>query len=358
MNNGVVLLVPAYQPSPCLPEIVSTVIGEPDGPIQSVVIVDDGSGPAYSDVFGQLGSLPGVTILRHAVNLGVGAALKTGFNYVLVTLPDAPGVVTADADCQHAAVDILRVARKLAAEPDHMVLGVRDFGPEVPFRSRFGNILTRVIFRMFTGKRINDTQTGLRGWPRSALLRCLRINENGFDYLLECLLRTETPMVQVPIQTIYLDSNRSSHFNPIRDSMRIYFLFLRYCGASLLAFTVDSTVFYPVLFYTGNPAISMIAGRVASVSVNFFVVRNLVFQSGAGVFKSLAKYVALVAASGLIAYTMIIFMNTRLGLPVAVAKLAAEGLLFLGNFVIQRDLIFTRRADVAKSQVSPERYDV
>jgi putative flippase GtrA len=225
-----------------------------------------------------------------------------------------------------------------------MVLGVRDFGPEVPFRSRFGNIMTRVVFRLFTGRRIADTQTGLRGWPRAACIRCLRVNENGFDYLLECLLRVEAPLVQIPIQTIYLDKNRSSHFNPVRDSMRIYFLFLRYCGSSLLAFAVDSAVFYPVLFYTGSLPLSQIAARAASVSVNFLVVRNLVFQSGASVALSLAKYLALVAASGSIAYTLIRFIHTQLGLPIVAAKLIAEGLLFLGNFAIQRDLIFTRKS--------------
>ncbi|HKV39433.1 MAG TPA: bifunctional glycosyltransferase family 2/GtrA family protein [Blastocatellia bacterium] len=342
MNTALVLLVPAYQPSRCLPEIVSTVTS--DGCLDSVVVVDDGSGPEYCDTFQKLGSLPNVTVLRHAINLGVGAALKTGFNHVLVKWPESPGVVTADADGQHAAVDILRVARALAAQPGHMVLGVRDFGPDVPFRSRFGNILTRVIFGLFTGRRIGDTQTGLRGWPRAACMRALRINENGFDFLLECLLRFEAPIVQVPIQTIYLDNNRSSHFNPIRDSMRIYFLFLRYCGSSLLAFVVDSAVFYPVLFSSGNLALSQVAGRAASVCVNFFVVRNLVFQSGGSVIKALAKYLTLVAGSGLIAYTMIAFMHARLGLPIAAAKLAAEGLLFLGNFVIQRDLIFTRKS--------------
>jgi glycosyltransferase involved in cell wall biosynthesis len=344
MKTGLVLLVPAYQPSSGLPGIVSTVIGDRSECIDSVVVVDDGSSPDRAETFRQLALLPGVTVLRHAINLGVGAALKTGFNYILVKWPEVKGVVTADADGQHADVDIVRVAQALASHPDHLVLGVRDFGPDVPFRSRFGNILTRIIFRLFTGRRIADTQTGLRGWPRPACLRSLRVNENGFDYLLECLLRIEAPIVQVPIQTIYLDNNRSSHFNPIRDSMRIYFLFLRYCGSSLLAFAVDSAVFYPVMFYSGNLALSQIAGRAASAFVIFFVVRNLVFQSGVSVAKGLAKYLSLVAASGLIAYTMIGFMHTRFHLPIVVAKLAAEGLLFLGNFVIQRDLIFTRKS--------------
>lgn len=344
MNTGLVLLIPAYQPSKALPDIVKTVTSDQSQPVDSVVVVDDGSGPDYSETFSQLEAIPNLTLLRHAVNLGVGAALKTGFNYVLVKWPECKGIVTADADGQHAPADIVRVAQSLAAHPGDMVLGVRDFGPDVPLRSRFGNILTRIIFRLFTGKRIADTQTGLRGWPRSACLRCMRIVETGFDYLLECLLRTEAALVQVPIQTIYLDNNRSSHFNPVRDSMRIYFLFLRYCGSSLMAFAVDSAVFYPVLFYTGNLFVSQVAGRTASVCVIFFVVRNLVFRSGVSVVRGFVEYVALVAVSGSIAYSLIVLLHGRFHLPVVASKLLAEGLLFLGNFVIQRDIIFTRKA--------------
>ncbi len=223
------------------------------------------------------------------------------------------------------------------------MLGVRNFGPQVPLRSRFGNIVTRRVFRLFTGQNISDTQTGLRGWPLATCPQNLRIGLNGFDYQLECLLRAQAPFLQVPISTIYIEGNRSSHFNPVRDSMRIYFVFLRYCGSSMFAALVDSALFYPVFFATGNIALSQACGRIAAAAANFLVVKRVVFQSGAPVKTVLLKYLALVVASGLISYGMIQFLHSAFGLPVPLAKIAAEGLLFLGNFAIQRDLIFTKR---------------
>jgi len=354
LNPALVLVIPAHRPSANLPDLVAEVMEDPSQCIQAAVVVDDGNGPECADVFERLASLANVTVLHHAANLGQGAALKTGFNYALVNYPGAIGIVAADADGQHAPADIVGVARVLLEHPRNIVLGARQFGPDVPLRSRFGNVLTRHIFRVFTGRQVSDTQTGLRGWPREACLRNLRLDMNGFDFQLECLLRAEAPMREIPIQTIYLDGNRSSHFNPIRDSMRIYFLFLRYCGSSLFAAAVDSAVFYPLLFLTGNIALSQFAGRAVAGLANFPVVRNLVLKSGSSVPLALAKYVALLAGSGLISYGMIQLFHSQFGLPVAVAKIVAELLLFIANFVIQRDLIFTRKRSGESAHASAE----
>jgi putative flippase GtrA len=344
MGNGIILVIPAYHPSERLPQLLGEIFAlDTEGSIEATVIIDDGSPIAHAHTFEQLGAMPRVTILRHAVNLGMGAALKTAFNYALVTWPEARGIVAADADCQHAPVDILHVASTLALRPDSIVLGCRQFGPDVPLRSRFGNIMTRYVFLAFTGKRVSDTQTGLRGWSRESCMRTLRIPLNGFDFQLECLLRAEAPVCEVPIKTIYLEGNRSSHFNPVRDSMRIYFLFLRYCASSLFAALVDSAVFYPVYYTTGNLAASQFAGRAAAVCLNFPVVSRLVFQSRQRVFRPLLEYLALAIASGLMSYGLIEWLHTREAVPVPVAKILSEGLLFLGNFTIQRDFIFSRR---------------
>jgi putative flippase GtrA len=341
-NDGVVLVIPAHQPDAALPDLVAQVMRDPGGNIRSAVVVDDGNEKDCARTFDQLSGIPHVTVLRHGVNLGVGAALKTAYNHVLVHHPNAVGVVSADADLQHAPEDIVNVAKALAAHPHHVVLGVRSFGGDVPFRSRFGNIVTRYVFRLFTGYKIRDTQTGLRGLPLAACGRNLRVELNGFDYQLECLLRAREPFLQVPVQTIYLNENRSSHFNPVRDSMRIYFLFLRYCGSSILATAVDWSVFYPVFFLSGSPALAQVSGRAAAVCANFFVLKNVVFRSGVPLMAALAKYLALVAGAGFLSYTMLQFLHLRFGFPIPIAKIVAESLLFLGNFSIQRDLIFTR----------------
>ena len=338
--RGVVLLIPAYRPTDALSALIAEVRPQRDN--LAVVLVDDGSGPAFQTLFARLESQSGITVLRHAVNLGKGAALKTGFNHFLLAFPDAIGVVTADADGQHSAADILNVARELEQNPDQLVLGVRAFAGEVPWRSRLGNGLTRRIFQVFTGANIIDTQTGLRGWPRHVCAESLPIPINGYDFELECLIRAHGRVRQVPIETIYLDRNRGSHFDPIRDSMRIYFVFIRYCGGSLIAALIDSLVFSIVYRATGNLAASQISGRAVALAIAFAIARNVVFHSHTSVVGSFLKYLALVVVMGFVSFSLMGLLHRTTGLPVLVCKISAEALLFLANFSIQRQLVFRR----------------
>src|SRR6185436_13782275 len=130
-----------------------------------------------------------------------------------------------------------------------------------PMRSAFGNNLTRGVFRFFTGQRLRDTQTGLRGLPVALCTRCLRVPLNGYDFELEMLMVAgrEFRITEVPIETIYIEGNKSSHFNPLWDSLRVYFVFLRFCGSSLITAVVDNTVFIIALPLTGSVGWSQVA---------------------------------------------------------------------------------------------------
>ncbi|HEY3442220.1 MAG TPA: bifunctional glycosyltransferase family 2/GtrA family protein [Paludibaculum sp.] len=339
------MLIPAYQPGAELESVVSAVLRlDVEGVLSAIVVVDDGSDAACGAVFQRVAALPGVTLLRHAVNLGKGAALKTGFNHCLVTWPESCGVVTADADGQHAPADILKVARRLMEHPNALVLGAREFPAQIPLRSRFGNILTRLVFLVFTGKLLRDTQTGLRGWPAAQCRDSLRVPIQGYDFELETLVRGRGGAIEeVGIETIYLDGNRASHFNPLRDSFRIYFVFLRYCGSALLAAGVDTLVFSAVYARFGELALSQAAGRIVAMCVAFLVLRSVVFRSDVPPWITFARYAALVAFSGWVSFGLIELLRDHAHLPVLGAKLLAEGLLFLGNFAIQRQFIFTKR---------------
>jgi putative flippase GtrA len=346
-----ILLIPAYQPGSELESVVAAVQRlNNDGVVAAVVVVDDGSAEACRPVFERVAALEGVAVLRHAVNLGKGAALKTGFNHCLVTWPEACGVVTADADGQHAAADILKVARRLAEKPRALVLGAREFPAHVPLRSRFGNILTRFVFLIFTGKMLRDTQTGLRGWPSEQCRESLRVPIQGYDFELETLVRSRGGEIEeVGIETIYLDGNRASHFNPLRDSVRIYFVFLRYCGSALMAAAVDTLVFSLVYARGADLAVSQAAGRTVAMCVAFVVLRSVVFRSDTAPWITFARYIALVAFSGWVSFGLIEVMRDQANMPVLAAKMLAEGLLFLGNFAIQRQFIFTQRRQTLSS---------
>jgi glycosyltransferase involved in cell wall biosynthesis len=222
----IALVIPAFRPPPLLPDLIAKISSlDNEHLIDSVIIVDDGSGPAYATIFEAAARLPRVTIVRRDANGGQGAALKSGIAHALATYLDLAGVVTADADGQHAPDDVVNVARAFAARSNALLLGVRTFGAGVPLRSRFGNILTHYLVAWLAGLHVTDTQTGLRGWPRRGCERNVRNSANGFEYNLSTLLAAAAAgdaIVEMPIRTIYEPGNPSSHFRPLHDSIRIY----------------------------------------------------------------------------------------------------------------------------------------
>jgi glycosyltransferase involved in cell wall biosynthesis len=226
--RSLAVLVPAWQPESVLARLVEDLATAGFG---AVLLIDDGSGEEWVHLFEALERLPGVYLVRHEENHGKGRALKTGFHYVQTELPELSGVVTADADGQHRVEDIVRVGRALESATSGAVLGVRAFSGEVPFRNRFGNLLTREVFAALTGVRLSDTQSGLRGFSRELLPELQRIDGERYEYettVLATLCRRNRAPVEVQIETIYLENNRSSHFDPLRDSMRIYAALLRF----------------------------------------------------------------------------------------------------------------------------------
>lgn len=232
-----IILIPAYQPDDELIKVIAGLAGS--SPDHKIILVNDGSTGAAAGIFERIAKgYPQVDILTHVANRGKGQALKTGFSHFLYHYADAsPGAVTADADGQHAAADILRLSDELEAHPDHLVLGCRVWGRDVPPQRKFGNTLTISIFHRLTGVRVSDTQTGLRGIPKTFMSELLESKESGYDFELDMLIRTATrkmPILEIPIQTIYQQNNRGSHFNYIRDPLKIYFVLLRFSLASLL----------------------------------------------------------------------------------------------------------------------------
>ncbi len=339
------VLIPAYKPSESLPDLVRALA---EKGVPAIVIVDDGSGPEYGEVFSRAAAFPNVHLLRHATNLGKGAALKTGINYALCTFPELAGIVTADADGQHHPDDIVRIADTLLARPDCLVLGSRGFDGAVPLRSRFGNSLTSVVVHALIGQKLTDTQTGLRGIPTSLLPRILRIESTGYEYELEMLIaahHSSVPVIEEPIRTIYEAGNKSSHFNPIIDSMKIYFVLLRFGSVSAMTALLDNLVFYLAFQHSGHILGSQILARVFAVGFNYSMVRRSVFYSKQRHKTVLPKYLLLVLVSGAVSYAGILLLSTKLGINPVPAKLIVETILFFANFAIQRMFIFEPQSE-------------
>jgi glycosyltransferase involved in cell wall biosynthesis len=339
MTNRLAVVIPAYRPSAGLVDLVQQLSSR----LPTIVIVDDGSGPDFRDVFARAAAVPNVQLLRHAVNLGKGAALKTAFNHVLCSMPDVVGVVTADADGQHHPDDIEGVAETLLDRPGALVLGARAFDGDVPLRSKLGNVATRRVMQALLGQKITDTQTGLRGIPATLLPRLLRLESTGYEFELEMLLTAHhlsIPLIERPIRTIYERGNPTSHFNPLIDSMKIYFVLLRFGSVSAATALLDNVVFILLVNRLGSLLGAQSIARVFSLAFNYAMVRSSVFYSKQQHRAVLPKYIALTIVSGTCSYLGIRMLSTRYGVGVVAAKLLVETFLFFVNFSVQRALIF------------------
>jgi glycosyltransferase involved in cell wall biosynthesis len=337
------VLIPAWQPDNHLLTVTTALLDHGFG---NIIVVNDGSDPRCLALFDTLLPLPRVRVLQHAVNLGKGRALKTGLNHLLTELPAMEGLVTADADGQHTVEDIVRVAQAIPHANGAVVLGSRRLSDQVPLRSRFGNGLTRHIFAFITGVKIVDTQTGLRAFPRHLLPELITLRGERYEFEMSVLAhvcRQRKPL-EIPIETVYIDGNRSSHFNPIWDSMRIYFVLVRSYFSSIAAAGIDFAGFSLACAATHNILISVAIGRLSSL-VNFLLNRRFVFHNHASIRGPLWRYYLLVPAIGALSYLGIWALTRHAGWNVFAAKLTVDTLLSLVSFSMQRTFVF-RRSEV------------
>ena len=335
-----IVLVPAYEPDSRLLTLLDALRTTE----AHLLVVDDGSGPAFAHVF-DAARERGCVVLSHPVNRGKGAALKTGFRFVTEHAPGAD-VVCADSDGQHGPDDVLRVAAAVRDGAD-LVLGVRGFTGAVPLRSRLGNRLTCTLFRLATGRDVRDTQTGLRGYAAGLLPWLLSVPGERFEYEVSTLLqavRRGLPIEQVDIATIYLEGNAGSHFRPVLDSARIYAPLLAFLVSSLAAFVLDTAALVVLHGLVGGLLLPLLGARLLSSSVNFAVNRRLVFAApGARPVGAAAARYAGLAVVLLLANYLLLAGLTALGLGLLAAKVLTEALLVTASYLVQSRAVYVRR---------------
>ena len=206
------VILPSLDPDE---KLIAVIEGLLEYGFTDIILINDGSRPEKEAYFQAAAQHPQVHLLVHPVNLGKGAALKDGFRYFLEHRPQAVGVVTVDGDNQHHPEDTRACCHRML-QTGHCVLGCRDFSLEqVPPRSRFGNRTTSLVFKIFCGMTISDTQTGLRALTRSALEILVDVPGDRFEYETNMLLAFRTydiPFDEVKIRTVYLEENRAPIF--------------------------------------------------------------------------------------------------------------------------------------------------
>lgn len=346
--DDIVIIIPAYKPDE---QIMLEFIEKVKKHFSNIVVVNDGSGEKYDEFFAKVRE-QGIAVLKHYVNLGKGRAIKTAFNYVLNNYENLTGVITADCDGQHYIEDIIKCANKLKENPNKLIIGARNFDEkQVPFKSRFGNKITSRVFGTFVGIKITDTQSGLRAFGKQTMMKFLEIAGERYEYetnmLIECKEK-EIEIEEVPISTVYIRNNSLSHFDVLKDSFRIYKLFIKYIISALSSFLLD------ILLYTfivnllpkinlgviTEIVIASILARIISSIYNFGVNSKVVFKSSNK--KSLSKYFILVIIQMFISAFSVsaIFKVTRINSTLI--KVIVDTIIFVINFVVQREWVFKK----------------
>jgi putative flippase GtrA len=249
--------------------------------------------------------------------------------------------VTADADGQHAPFDILKLVEESNKIPDHLVLGYRTFEKEVPFRSRLGNNISKIVYRCLLGLNFKDTQTGLRAIPRALAIETLKIKANKYELETEQLIiaaRNKIPISQVPIKTIYEEGNASSHFNPIFDSIRIYYSLFRYFIASIITAITDF-VAYLIISRFADIVLSNLLSRYVALFVQYTLIKKFVFKSEGSISK-LIIFIGIVSLTGLISGVLQKELIGSTGMSLVVSKIIVDSGLFIFNFLFLRDILF------------------
>lgn len=345
-NKEYAFLIPSYNPDENLIKVVDSIISKTDN---KIFIIDDGSKEETKQIFTKLQDLDkykNVTCLQHAINLGKGAALKTVFNHILVNYPQIEGVVTLDSDGQHSIDDCLQALKVLKENNDALVLGYRTFSKDIPLKSYIGNHISKLIYTVVLGKNFRDTQTGLRALSKKFMSQCLTIKSNRFEFETEQLalaVEAHIDIIEVPIQTIYIENNKTSSFRPLVDSFKIYFVLFRYGLSSIITAVVDFIVFVISLSLgVGIFGANMLA-RTVSIGVQFALLDKYVFYSKAKIINFIL-FASYVYVMGILSAMAQIGIVNHFDFSKLFVKILVEGILFFVNFAVLRLYIFTKKS--------------
>lgn len=331
--NEIAVLIPAYQPDGELIQIVNELKDDE----LNVLVVDDGS-VGCDCIFDEIADK--CMLIRYQQNRGKGYALKTGLRYLFEE--GFSFAVTADADGQHAIADILKLCEMAKEDDNALVLGSRRI-EDMPLRSKFGNQLTKNLFRILYGLKITDTQTGLRLIPLKNIEALTKLEGERYEFEMNMLVESNSIfslVKEVPIKTIYIGENESSHFNPLRDGMKIYRVLFKkvgkFLGVSLSSALIDFCLF-AIFFYTiGLKAVlSTIFARAVSSTYNYLANKKYVFNTTSKKY-TFHRYILLVISFMITNSGAMYVLVDLMRLQAVAVKIVIETILWMMSYSIQR----------------------
>ena len=375
--ENTVIIIPSLDPDE---KLNSTVDGMIDAGFKHIVLVDDGSHEDRKEPFRKaLTEHPECRLVVHEVNKGKGRALRDAFAYVAENIPEADAVITVDGDGQHTPEDTVRLCKEMKSRPGQVILGCRDFSQShVPTHNRLGNRISAFIYRVVYGIKLTDTQTGLRAIPAQYLKAFAEeVQGDRYEYETNMLIYIKDhgiPYGEIPINTVYIDDNSSSHFNVFKDSYRIYKPIILFVLGSCIATVVDLVVFTVLNLLTQGAAAGPVAtllhrftsflsntfgmadttarlflptviARIVSSLVDYNFSRTKVFGSKAPARKTIWKYYVICVVRMLLSWLILSFFAKVLGtkgILDTVLKIVVDLILFFISYNWQRKWVFKK----------------
>ena len=265
-----VVLIPAYEPDGELIKIVNEL--SENG--FKTVVVNDGSSEKYNEIFNAVSEKAEVVTLEK--NSGKGAALKAGMKHIKANYPNCKNFITCDADGQHRVSDVIKVREELH-KGKNFVLTIRERKGKIPFRSRFGNDLSKFVFTILTNNYLSDNQSGLRGFSIKNIDWLMEVEKDKYDYEMNVLYyaaKKGLEITTVPIEAIYIENNASSHFSPVKDTVRIYKSLFGLAMGTLLTFAFTELLVIITSLTFGTEQIFLTLSVIGALSLLLHIILN------------------------------------------------------------------------------------
>lgn len=332
-----VILIPSYEPDDKLIKLIDELKKNK----LDVIVVNDGSGKEYDSIFNSINKK--VKVISYEKNKGKGYALKTGLEYIRENYKEYI-VITMDSDGQHSVKDAIKLGNYAEKHLNELVIGKRIRSKKTPLRSKIGNIITMLVYRLSTGVKVYDTQTGLRAFSHELMDFMQNVDGNRYEYEMNVLLYAPSNNIkikEIEIETIYIENNEGSHFNTFKDSYRVYKEILKYSLSSIISFIIDYSLFALFGIFL-SITLSNIFARIISATINFTINKKIVFKSNKSLLVSFVEY-ALLAIFILTCNTLLLNLLVNVGLNKFIAKLIVEVSLFIISFLVQKTFVFKKK---------------